>query len=134
MAKKAQKYPVAIIAAIIVFVGLLVLYVIKSNNPYSEAGGKNTATGIISVTPNPVSSGTQVITITGTNFKANTDIMVGPRGVIPTVTLKTDAYGSFTTAYTPWDGAFVTLGTYFVEARSTNRKGTLLGSTTFSVQ
>jgi hypothetical protein len=103
--------------------------------PDAEARrGKPGSGATLAVTPNPVASGTTTITITGAGFGANQDVMVGPRGVIPTVTVRTDGSGAFTHAYSPWDGGFTTVGLYYVDARATNRKASLLATTTFMVE
>jgi len=60
-------------------------------------GGSSSAT--LTVAPNPAPYGTTSIVISGSGFGGGQFLRVGPRGMIPTAFVTTDANGAFSITY-----------------------------------
>ena len=93
-------------------------------------GGTTTPTGTITVSPNPVPLNSTTITINGTGFGANQQLLVAS-GSCCLSSATADSSGNLSVLYTPAMG-FYWPGTFSAQVFSSS--GSLLASVTFTVK
>ncbi len=127
-----QKRLVTIPLALAIVAGAVLLFsALGSDHGTSTAQAQgNGGDPVLTVSPNPAPLGATSINISGSGFRAGKSLMVGPRGVIPTVTVTTDASGAFSITYTPWVSGFTYPGNYPVDAMMSRGNKTLIVATT----
>lgn len=132
---------IAMVSRLLIVSAVLVLLIaamaadpVEAGKGGKGKGGGGKANPTLTVAPDPAPLGSDTIIIGGSGFRANDLIMVGPRGVIPTVSVRTDGSGAFSIAYTSWNPAgFSVAGEYPVDARRQNHKSTWLATIYFTV-
>ena len=122
------------VLALVALTAALIGIALAAGPALAGKGGKAAVAGpTVTVSPNPAPLGTASINISGSGFRANQSLAVGPQAIIPTMGVTTDVNGNFSITYTPWGGPFQP-GMYQVEARAyRGHRSILLAATIFNV-
>ena len=113
--------------ALVVAIGLMGS-ALAGGSALAAKGGPNATTSggpTMTVSPNPVPLGASSIDISGSGFRANQALSINT-GMIPSVSVTTDANGSFSLTYAPWGGTFWMPGDARIEATKQQGKRTVV--------